>query len=161
MIIRELVEKDTKKFYDCMKIIDSETEFMMFEPNEREWNEELILKKINNKNDLLLGVIDEEEVVGFLSAERGVFNRIKHSAYIVIGLRKCYCNKGIGTELFKKLDDWALENEIIRLELTVECKNKLAIKLYEKSGFKIEGIKKNSMCVNEEYVDEYLMSKIF
>ena len=80
---------------------------------------------------------------------------------MVIGIQKNYCNKKIGTKLFQKLDEWAIQNEIIRLELTVECGNKLAIRLYEKSGFAIEGIKKKTMYVNGKYVDEYMMSKIF
>ena len=161
MEIRKLKYTDAKDFYDCLKIIDSETDFMMFEPDERVWNEEKIVKNLNDENNLFLGAIEDGEIVGFLSAQRGVFRRIKHTAYVVIGLQKDYCNRKIGTKLFQKLDEWAIQNEIIRLELTVECDNKVAIRLYEKSGFTIEGIKKKTMYVNGKYIDEYMMSKIF
>jgi len=40
MVIRKLIYTDAKEFYGCLKIIDSETNFMMFEPDERVWNEE-------------------------------------------------------------------------------------------------------------------------
>ena len=161
MEIRKLIYTDAKDFYDCLKIIDSETDFMMFEPDERVWNEEKIIKNLKDENNLILGVVEDGKIVGFLSANRGAFRRIKHTAYVVIGIQKNYCNKKIGTKLFQKLDEWAIQNEIIRLELTVECENKLAIRLYEKSGFTIEGIKKKTMYVNGKYVDEYMMSKIF
>ena len=161
MEIRKLKYTDANDFYDCLKIIDSETDFMMFEPDERIWNEEKIVKNLKDENNLFLGVVDNEKIVGFLSANRGAFRRIKHTAYVVIGLQKSYCNRKIGTKLFQKLDEWAIQNEIIRLELTVECENKLAIRLYEKSGFTIEGVKKKTMYVNGKYVDEYMMSKIF
>ena len=161
MEIRKLIYTDAKDFYDCLKIIDSETDFMMFEPDERVWNEEKIIKNLKDENNLILGVVEDGKIVGFLSASRGAFRRIKHTAYVVIGIQKNYCNKKIGTKLFQKLDEWAIQNEIIRLELTVECGNKLAIRLYEKSGFVIEGIKKKTMYVNGKYVDEYMMSKIF
>lgn len=161
MEIRRLVDIDARKFYDCLKIIDSETNFMMFEPDERVWNEERISKNLKDENNLVLGVIDDEKIVGFLTAQRGVFRRIRHTAYIVIGIQKNYCNRKLGTKLFQMLDDWAIENKIIRLELTVVCENKGAIRLYEKSGFTIEGIKKNTMYVNGKYVDEYMMAKIF
>ena len=161
MEIRKLKYTDAKDFYDCLKIIDSETDFMMFEPDERVWNEEKIVKNLNDENNLFLGVVDNEKIVGFLSANRRAFRRIKHTAYIVIGIQKDYCNRKIGTKLFQKLDEWAIQNEIIRLELTVECDNKVAIRLYEKSGFAIEGIKKKTMYVNGKYIDEYMMSKIF
>ena len=38
MEIRRLIDTDAKEFYNCLKIIDSETDFMMFEPDERVWN---------------------------------------------------------------------------------------------------------------------------
>ena len=43
---------------------------------------------------------------------------------------------------FNNLDLWAKTNNIVRLELTVECCNNTAKNLYEKNGFKIEGIRK-------------------
>lgn len=161
MVIRKLIYTDARKFYGCLKIIDSETDFMMFEPDERVWNEEKISKNLKDENNLVLGVIDDEKIVGFLTAQRGVFRRIRHTAYIVIGIQKNYCNRKIGTKLFQMLDDWALQNKIVRLELTVVCENKGAIRLYEKSGFSIEGTKKKTMYVDGKYVDEYIMSKIF
>jgi RimJ/RimL family protein N-acetyltransferase len=36
----------------------------------------------------------------------------------------------------------------------------MAKHLYEKSGFVVEGIKKNAMFVDGEYVDEYYMAKL-
>lgn len=161
MEIRRLIDTDAKEFYNCLKIIDSETDFMMFEPDERVWNEEKIVKNLEDENNLFLGAIENGKIVGFLSAQRGAFRRIRHTAYVVIGIQKNYCNRKIGTQLFEMLDDWAIKNGIIRLELTVECENKLAIKLYEKSGFAIEGIKKKTIYINGKYVDKYMMSKIF
>lgn len=161
MEIRRLIDTDAREFYNCLKIIDSETNFMMFEPDERVWNEEKLVKNLKDENNLFLVAIEDDRIVGFLSAERGAFRRIRHTAYIVIGIQKDYQNRKIGTKLFQMLDDWAVKNKIIRLELTVECENVSAIKLYEKMGFSIEGTKKKTMYVNGKYVDEYMMSKIF
>lgn len=66
----------------------------------------------------------------------------------------------IGTNLFKELIDWASQNNIVRLELTVMTNNKGAIALYEKMGFKIEGLKEKSLLVDGQYIDEYYMAKI-
>lgn len=101
MKIRRLIDTDAKEFYNCLKIIDSETDFMIFEPDERFWNEEKLVKNLKDKNNLFLGVIEDGKIVGFLSAERGAFRRIRHTAYIVIGMQKNYCNRKIGTKLFK------------------------------------------------------------
>jgi RimJ/RimL family protein N-acetyltransferase len=39
--------------------------------------------------------------------------------------------------------------------------NTSAKHLYEKNGFNVEGIKKNSMIVDGKYVDEYYMAKLY
>lgn len=54
-------------------------------------------------------------------------------------------------------DQWLM---LIRVELTVFVDNEKAIKLYEKCGFEIEGMKKKAGIRNGEYVDEYMMGRI-
>lgn len=105
--------------------------------------------------------VDNDKIVGYIRAERGIFNRVFHTAYIVVGILKEYGGKGIGTTFFKNVDQWARENGITRLELTVECCNHAARHLYEKSGFKVEGIREKSMLVEGSFVDELYMAKIY
>ena len=38
--------------------------------------------------------------------------------------------------------------------------NERAIALYRKIGFTIEGVKKCSILVKEQYIDEYMMSRL-
>ena len=77
-----------------------------------------------------------------------------------MGILKDYRGQGIGSLFFEQLEKWAAENGISRMELTVECTNTAAIRLYEKSGFKIEGTRLRSMKVNGCFVDEYYMGYI-
>ena len=58
------------------------------------------------------------------------------------------------------LEEWARGKGLVQLELTVECLNVNAVKLYEKCGFQIEGIREKSMKVDGEFVDEYYMAKL-
>nr|WP_246578013.1 GNAT family N-acetyltransferase [Clostridium psychrophilum] len=58
------------------------------------------------------------------------------------------------------MEKWVLENNLTRLELTLMENNVAAIKLYEKMGFKREGLKENPLIVNGKYVSEYYMGKI-
>ena len=107
----------------------------------------------------MLCQLDEE--TDFMMYEPGErLNRIAHTAYIVIGVRLIYRHQGIGTAFFRLVDDWARKNDIVRLELTVECDNIHAKTLYEKQGFSVEGVRPKSMLVNGSYVDEYYMGKI-
>ena len=165
MNIRFVQNKDTESLFHMMCILDEETPFMMYEPGERKKNINAInnLKhKINNASDdfILIAENRHGEIVGYIWAERGRFNRILHTAYIVIGIRKEYQQQGIGTEFFKQLDQWAKANGIVRLELTVECNNMVAKHLYEKYGFVVEGIRRKSMKLDHEFVDEFYMAKL-
>lgn len=161
MKIREIDKGEVRMYFECLKKIDQETKFMMFEPDERQFDENLITSYLTNKDDLFIGAFSEHEIVGFLSAKRGSFKRIRHSAYIVIGIRQAFQRQGIGSKLFDKLDEWARKNQLKRLELTVEVSNTPAINLYEKQGFSIEGIKRKTMLVDGEFVDEYMMAKLY
>ncbi len=166
MIIRTITEYDAERLYQMLCQLDEETEYMMYEPGERQrrrkgsgqLREQLV--KASSVDYILVAENDDAEFVGFLWAERGKLNRILHTAYIVIGIRKAYCRRGIGTEFFGKLDKWAKSNGIVRLELTVEIENTSAKSLYERNGFKVEGVRYKSMKVNGELVDEYYMGKI-
>ena len=131
----------------------------------------MINQSINGDN-LLLIATEDDNIIGFLSAQRGIIRKIKHTAYIVLGIREKFRGKGvgilsggrgkgIGKKLFCELDLWAKENNISRLELTVMCPNSMAKQLYEKNGFEVEGTKRNSIFMNGKYIDEYYMSKIY
>lgn len=161
--IRTVEAADAEKLLSMLRKLDKETNFMMYESDERTTTIAEMSERINEslKNSSLMIVAEvNSEIVGFLSAERGFANRIKHSAYIVVGILKEYCGKGVGTRLFNNLLEWTELNGITRLELTVMTNNEKAIKLYKKFGFEIEGIKKNSMIVEDKYVDEYYMARV-
>lgn len=164
MQIRNVNLKDTDNFMDLQLRLDRETDYMMLEPGERKADRdstEGFLRSAAEGEDLLIVAEDKDRLWGFLSAQRGSFKRIHHSAYIVTGICKDYRGLGIGTAFFQELDKWAVSNHIKRLELTVMCVNEAAVHLYEKSGFMKEGIKKNSMLVNGQLTDEYYMAKLF
>ena len=163
MIIRKIEEIDSERFLNMLKQLDYETTNMMLEPGERKTTIEEMdynIKNINSTKSLRLVAEDKEDIIGFLSSDRGLPNRIRHRAYIVIGILRNYRGKKIGVQLFDELEKWALENNITRLELTVMEHNESAIGFYEKMGFKKEGIKKNSLLVDGKYVAEYYMGKI-
>ena len=167
MFIRPITLDDVENFYHMMCRLDEETEYMMYEPGERQLKannpddlKERIEVAVSREDFLMVAVNDNEEIVGYIWAEREKMNRISHTAYIITGILKAYHRQGIGSKFFNMLDEWAAENGIVRLELTVECVNTGAKHLYEKNGFTVEGVRPKSMKVNGRFVDEYYMGKI-
>lgn len=164
MKIRKCEINDADNMLKMLLELDKETEYMLFEADERPNDVNRVKAMINqsaNGDNLLLIATEEDDIIGFLSAQRGIPRKIKHTAYIVVGIREKFRGKGIGKKLFLDLDLWAKENNISRLELTVMCPNSIAKQLYEKNGFEVEGIKRNSIFMNGKYIDEYYMSKIY
>ncbi len=166
MNIRPIRADDVDSFWQMMCRLDEETEYMMYEPGERESRTKdlrplkaTVEAAVSGEDFLVVAETGTGEIVGYIWAERGKLNRIKHTAYIVVGIRRAYQRRGLGSEFFCLLDKWAKENGIVRLELTVECDNTGAKHLYEKHGFAVEGIRPKSMKVNGRFVDEYYMGK--
>ena len=163
MQYRKLAITEAESFWEMMNQLDYETKYMLYEPGERIKNiarmESLIQRAIEGE-DFLLVAEEDDKIVGYISAQRGSFKRIAHSAYIVVGILQKYRGRGIGTEFFIQLDNWAEEKKFTRLELTVICENETAKHLYEKSGFEIEGIKRKSVLLDGNYLDEFYMAKI-
>ena len=164
MKIRRCEINDADNMLKMLLELDKETEYMLFEADERPNDINRVKAMINqsiNGDNLLLIATEDDNIIGFLSAQRGIIRKIKHTAYIVVGIREKFRGKGIGKKLFFELDLWAKENNISRLELTVMCPNSMAKQLYEKNGFEVEGTKRNSIFMNGKYIDEYYMSKIY
>lgn len=163
MEYRKLSVDEADQFWNLMNQLDYETKYMLYEPGERTKNipqiESLIRGSEDGENFLLVAEASHN-LVGYISAQKGRLNRIAHSAYIVIGILSDYRGIGIGTEFFERLNEWAEEKKVTRLELTVICENEAAIHLYTKGGFQIEGIKRKSVCIDGVYLDEYYMARI-
>ncbi|MDX5474742.1 MAG: GNAT family N-acetyltransferase [Bacillaceae bacterium] len=162
MIIREAKKEDAQQLVELIYEVE-QSGFMLFEPFERPKNVngmekriEMVVKEENS--NFFLAELDNK-LVGYLFAFGGQSNRVKHSAYLVVGVSSLVRGKGVGSRLFEALAVWAKQKQLKRLELTVMKQNEVAIKLYKKNGFEIEGTKKHSLCVDGEFVDEYYMAK--
>lgn len=164
MIIRTICEDDAEQFLSLCKQLDLETQFMLLEPGERKTT----LEEQRAQIDILLGqenqtifvAEQDNQLVGYLAASGGTFKRNRHSVYLVIGILQAFTGQGIGTQLFQRLEEWAKQQHIHRLELTVMTHNNAGIALYKKQGFVIEGTKRHSLLINGQYVEEFYMSKL-
>jgi len=137
---------------------------MLMEPGERKLTTEQQRKQLEQiekqSNSTIFVVEKEEELVGFLLVRGGIARRTKHSGYIVVGLLKEYCGRGLGTKLFERLEEWARVHDILRLELSVVTQNEVGLSLYKKMGFEIEGTKHNSLIIDNKFFHEHFMAKL-
>lgn len=164
MNIRQLVSSDVERFAQLVHDVENTTDFMLFNPGERKINIDNQRKMIQTFevecNSAIFVCEINQELVGYVMAKGGFANKNKHSVYLVVGILEGYRGRGVGTELFKELNKWAIEHQIHRLELTTIAHNQPAIALYKKMGFEVEGTKKDSLKIHNEYVDEIYMAKL-
>jgi len=164
MKIRKIEIKDAERLSNLISKVENESPYMMFESGERALSAEGLKNRIESiktqKNSEIFVAEEDNKLVGYLFAIGGQANRTKYSAYIVIGILNEYRGLGIGTKLFQQLEEWAIIHRIRRLELTVITENEAGVALYNKIGFETEGVKRESLCIDGEFVDEYYMSKL-
>ena len=163
MEIRKIQIEDAKNLLNLLKKLDAETTFLLYEKDERNSTIEQQRKNIQEqleKGSLTFVLEDNKKLVGYVFGNIFTANRKKHCMNLAIAILQEYTGKGYGTKLMNTIEEYAINNGITRLELEVSKKNKVAISLYQKKGFEVEGIKRNAFLVNGKYEDELLMAKI-
>lgn len=161
--IRKGTSNDAEQIVQVIKNAE-ESGYMLFDPGERKVSPESFAKFIDatNENEKSGVFIAEEKkkISGYMFVQNEKPNRVSHRAYIVVGIHSNSRGSGIGKALFTYVIDWAKNVNLHRLDLTVIVNNDAAVSLYKKMGFEIEGVKRDSLLINKEYVDEYYMSKL-
>ncbi|MFJ7725253.1 GNAT family N-acetyltransferase [Neobacillus sp. NPDC097160] len=164
MIVREIKVSDAENLVELIRQVEEKSEFMLMEAGERKITIEQQRTRIEtmkkSENSTIFVAEEDDKLTGYLFAIGGTAKRTKHSVYLVVGILKDYRGQGIGTKLFARLEEWARERKLHRLELTTVTRNEPGLALYKKMGFEIEGTKKDSLFINGEFVDEYYMSKL-
>ncbi|WP_017149562.1 GNAT family N-acetyltransferase [Bacillus bingmayongensis] len=132
--------------------------YMVFLPSIRV---DAMENRIRNLAPNQFGFVAEYDgkVVGFVGLTQGQGRR-SHSGDLFIGVDSEYHNKGIGKALLTKMldlaDNWLM---LERVELGVLEINPRAKALYEKFGFREEGIKKGNLKARGKFIDEIMMSR--
>ena len=93
------------------------------------------------------------DVVGWCDISPMKCEGFTHCGTLGMGVREDFRRLGIGTRLLEQTIREAREMGLERIELEVFASNTAAIKLYEKAGFVVEGVKKNRRKLDGEYDD--------
>lgn len=121
-----------------------------------------ILKAIWHRNRMETFVATSEgTLVGYLSLVLGRKRKQRENIYIVsTAVSAKSRGQGIGTLLFKELENYAKIRSVKRIELEVFSKNTGAIKLYKRLGYEIEGVKRHAVESADSYDDLIIMAKL-
>ncbi len=163
-MIREIRLEDAESIRSVIAQVEAESEFMLMGAGERqtslEQQEKMIMEMKKQKHSTIFVADEGGRLVGYAFVIGSRAERVKHSAYLVIGILAEFRGRGIGTVLFRSIEEWAAARGLSRLELTVVIENEAAIALYRKCGYEVEGIKRQSLKINDRLYDQYYMAKL-
>lgn len=145
--------------------LDNESEYLLYDPGERNVDTDIIksfLLKIikNEKSTVYVAINEHKQIIGFACGEVSHLKRIAHVMKGNMGVLKNYHGYGIGRMLGKVMIAHAKEMGIRRIELSIIKNNKISFNLAKKLGFELEGIKRSSIKIGDNFYDEYFLSKL-
>jgi RimJ/RimL family protein N-acetyltransferase len=109
-------------------------------------------------NRIILVARMDERIVGHLQLFRIPDERRKGVTELFIYIHQDFQNLGLGTRMMRKAIELAKERGFHRIGLTVVADNLRAIKIYEKVGFKKEGVARETFYGDDDrYHDEVEM----
>jgi len=102
----------------------------------------------NNELAGEIGITPKKDVFR-LTAELGYF------------IAKDFWGKGLATRAVNKMTDYAFAKlDVIRIEAGVFDFNKPSMKVLEKNGYSLEGIRKKAVIKNGKIIDDYIWVKL-
>lgn len=127
------LELNNMKVSDLNSISDVlENEFDNF------WNYNVFKQELENKNSIYIVAKIEDKIVGF----GGIWKSVDDVHITNIVVKKDCRHLGIGAKILDKLINIAKELKFTSITLEVNENNEIALRLYEKFGFKKLGIRK-------------------
>ena len=106
-----------------------------------EGEERFLQNVVDSPNDCMILCEVDGRIAG--NCHLSFYPQIKrrHACTVAIALRKAYWNNGIGTAMFKAMEELARQREgVIQMDLEYIEGNTRARALYEKAGFRVVGL---------------------
>jgi len=160
--IRPIKEEDMESIYQSCQ----DEEFLYMTGTRKSFTLESIINSYKQfredptRSDFAICFLHNHRVIGDL-AILDIDHDNQKAGFRISLHDKNMTNKGYGTEATKLAQTYTFEElNLNRLELEVFSHNIRGIKAYEKAGFKIEGVLRQSLFMKNTYSDEILMGML-
>lgn len=163
LVIREAEPSDAEDLLNYAETISRQTDFLSFGPGESgltlEQERDLLARCRSTDNQMVLIGLVETTIVAaamFIGESR---KRERHTGMVGLSVDRGHWNQGIGSLMMDELILWARENLVVRkLQLKVRTDNYVALQLYLRKGFRVEGTITEDFCIDHQFYDHYLMA---
>ena len=158
VLIRKLRVEDKEKLITLYASLSDEAVRWGMPP----YTNENIRRWFSNLQNLIgLVAFYNDKIVGDARIYKFPHNRRIGTSDLAMYLHQTFHNVGLGTAMLSRLIELAKKEGLHRIGLTVVAYNKRAVRLYQKFGFKIEGMMKDAYFGEDgKYHDELVMGLI-
>lgn len=113
----------------------------------------------DSQDHVMFGAFDDQRLIGITGFNRMARQRANHRGEVVqVYVEPIYRGQNIGEKLLRRVLEYAFALEgIEQVQLSVIANNKMAIKLYEKLGFKTFGVQPKYFKAGDTYMDQQFM----
>lgn len=162
--IRSAVEADAKSLAKVRVEIDGETEYLDREAGEDYIDEQGFRQLIKDDqvklNHLFLVAEISGTIVGFSRCDGNSLKRTAHKVSFGVCVLQAFWGLGIGQQLLEQSVQWADANGIMKMVLQVLEVNRKALNIYQKYGFKVEGIlERDKYLADGKYYNTLVMAR--
>ncbi|EJZ18029.1 GNAT family N-acetyltransferase [Rhizobium sp. Pop5] len=148
-------------FHRALDIVARERKYLsMLEASPLPQTRDFVMGMIEKGNPQFVAVI-ADEVIGWCDISRHFFPSHAHRGRLGMGILPAYRGRGLGRRLIETTLRTAREAGFARVELDVYEDNSRAIALYEKVGFKREGIIRRAARIDGRFIDAIGMALLF
>lgn len=159
--IEEIREDHVESFHAALDMVARERKYLtLLEAPPIEATRGFVLDMIQNGHPQVVAIAGGV-VVGWCDIRRHARETHAHCGTLGMGITPAYREKGLGRRLIAAALDLARERGFHRVELHVHADNPRAIALYEKVGFRREGVARDAVRIDGRYIDSIGMAVIF
>jgi ribosomal protein S18 acetylase RimI-like enzyme len=157
-----IAEEHIEGFYRCLDAVARERRYLaLVQAPALESVRQSVLSGIENAVIRLVALSkegDQVRVVGWCDISPMTREGFTHCGRLGMGVHQDFRRRGIGRKLIDQAICRAKELGLERIELEVFASNTPAIKLYERLGFVVEGVKKKARKLDGVYDDMIQMA---
>ncbi|HCO26424.1 MAG: GNAT family N-acetyltransferase [Gimesia sp.] len=157
--VRQIELDDLAGFRAALQRVAAEKKYLLtVEPPSLENMEAYVRYNIEQNHAQYVAVV-EQQIVGWADIIPHVRESVRHVARLGMGVLPEFRGQGIGNQLLERAMAHAWEQGLKRLELEVFADNEVALNLYRKHGYQVEGVKRFARCLDGVYQDIVIMGQ--
>jgi RimJ/RimL family protein N-acetyltransferase len=115
------------------------------------------MSSLSDSGGIQIVVVAEGRIVGWCDVTPLPFEGMRHVGRLGMGLLPPFRGQGLGSRLVREALSHVFARSLSRVELEVFASNKIAVGLYEREGFVIEGRKRSARFLDGAWDDLLIM----